>query len=530
MKKLTFLLALTMLTVLGVQADKEVYTVFKDGTLTYYYDENKNNHPSGAIVELYLPNDPNHVRFATYAAEVKKAVIDPSMQEAKLKSFLSMFYNWTDVYYVENGGMHNLEELETITGLKYLDTSEATSLSCMFAGCWKLKGPLDLSHFNTSKVEWMDMMFTGCTELTELDLTSFDVSSLKSTETMFSGCSKLKTIYCNTNWTAAGISSSDNMFVNCTALVGEKGTIHNASNPQDVTYAHPDGEGGKPGYFTKKELGSKEIYATLSPDKTTMTLFYDDQRSTCGGVTDWSDFKSDVTTVVLDESMQDARPESTESWFDTFKSLTEIKNLDYLNTSMVTTMRWMFWDCTALKSIDLSHFDTKNVTNMWGMFYGCTTLTSLDLSGFNTEKVTSMRAMFEKNTALTSLDLSSFDTKSVTDMFHMFNSCTALKTIICADNADWNQSTVTVSVDMFYGCNALVGENSTAYDVSNPQDVTYAHPDEPGKPGYFTKKTATGMEEVSQAPKAQSQKLFRDGQLYLMYEGRMYDVRGQKVR
>ena len=504
---------------------KEVYTVFKDSTLTYYYDDKKDKHPSDAIVELYLPYKEDHVRFATYANKVKKAVIDPSMQDAKLPSFLSMFYNWTDVS-VENGGMHNLENLETITGLKYLDTSEATSLSCMFAGCWKLKGPLDLSRFNTSKVEWMDMMFAGCSELTELDLTSFDVSSLKSTETMFSGCSKLKTIYCNIDWTAAGISSSNKMFEYCNVLEGENGTKWKYSNPDDITYACPD-ETGKPGYFTTK--GKNEIYATLSPDKTTMTLFYDDQRSTRGGATDWSGFKSDVTTVVLDKSMQDARPESTKSWFDTFNSLTEIQHLDYLNTSNVTNMNFMFWDCAALKSIDLSHFDTKNVTNMWGMFYGCTTLTSLDLSGFNTEKVTSMRAMFANSAALTSLNLSSFDTKSVTDMFHMFNSCTALKTIICADNADWNQSTVTASVDMFYGCIELVGEKGTKYDV-NHTDITYAHPDEAGNPGYFTKKTATGIETITNDQSPITNKIIKDNQLLILRGDKTYTITGAEVK
>ena len=41
---------------------------------------------------------------------------------------------------------------------------------------------------------------------------------------------------------------------------------------------------------------------------------------------------------------------------------------------------------------------------------------------------------------------------------------------------------------------------------------------------------ATGVEEVgSQKSDVRSQKLLRDGQLYIMYEGRMYDVRGAEV-
>jgi surface protein len=388
----------------------------------------------------------------------------------------------------------------------------------------KLTDIRHLEYLNTYKVETMEGMFYKCEALTTLNLSSFDVRNLNVTNHMFSGCKALKTIYCNDDWNIkAKLTDSQSMFSGCISLVGGNGTKYDDAYPKDKTYAHLD-ESGTPGYFTTK--GKNEIYATLSPDKTTMTLFYDDQRSTRGGATDWSGFKSDVTTVVLDESMQDARPESTKSWFDTFNSLTEIQHLDYLNTSNVTNMNFMFWDCAALKSIDLSHFDTKNVTNMWGMFYGCTTLTSLDLSGFNTEKVTSMRGMFANSAALTSLDLSSFDTKSVTDMFQMFNSCTALKTIICADNADWNQSTVTASGDMFYGCIELVGEKGTKYDV-NHTGITYAHPDEPGNPGYFTKKTATGIETITND---QSNKIIKDNQLLILRGDKTYTITGAEVK
>ena len=422
---------------------KEVYTVFKDSTLTYYYDDKKDKHPSDAIVELYLPYKEDHVRFATYADKVKKAVIDPSMQDAKLTSFLSMFYNWTDVS-VENGGMHNLENLETITGLKYLDTSEATSLSCMFAGCWKLKGPLDLSRFNTSKVEWMNMMFSGCSELTELDLTSFDVSSLKSTEIMFSGCSKLKTIYCNIDWTAAGISSSNKTFEYCTVLEGENGTKWKYSNPDDITYACPD-ETGKPGYFTKK--AKIEIYAALSTDQKTMTLYYDRKREERGGVTDWTS-KYNVETVILDESMKDALPTSTRFWFSEMSKLTDIQHLEYLNTSRVETMEGMFYKCAALTTLDLTTYNMLNAN--------VTTL--------------------------------------------MFSQCAALKTIYCSDN--WSARTkLTDSQNMFYGCTSLEGGNGTKYDDANPKDKTYAHLDESGNPGYFTKKTINEIYAVQSTDK-----------------------------
>ena len=46
-------------------------------------------------------------------------------------------------------------------------------------------------------------------------------------------------------------------------------------------------------------------------------------------------------------------------------------------------MRYMFYDCNALKTLDVSGFDTSKVTEMRSMFEGCGSLTSLDLSGFD---------------------------------------------------------------------------------------------------------------------------------------------------
>ena len=37
-------------------------------------------------------------------------------------------------------------------------------------------------------------------------------------------------------------------------------------------------------------------------------------------------------------------------------------------------MRYMFFSCSSLTSLDLSNFDTSNVTNMQEMFSGCSKL------------------------------------------------------------------------------------------------------------------------------------------------------------
>ena len=73
--------------------------------------------------------------------------------------------------------------------------------------------------------------------------------------------------------------------------------------------------------------------------------------------------------------------------------------------------------------------DTSNVTNMTAMFYDCSSLTSLDVSGLNTSNVTDMTAMLYRCSSIISLDLSGWDISNNTNMSSMFGLCNALKTI-----------------------------------------------------------------------------------------------------
>lgn len=88
------------------------------------------------------------------------------------------------------------------------------------------------------------------------------------------------------------------------------------------------------------------------------------------------------------------------------------------NTTNITKMQGMFYECTSLTSVVL--FDTSNVTTMNYMFEGCTSLTSVPL--FDTSKVTSMSSMFDSCTSLTTVPL--LNTSRVTDMTAMFYECT----------------------------------------------------------------------------------------------------------
>ena len=145
-----------------------------------------------------------------------------------------------------NSFFRELNSLQTITGLKYLNTANVTDMGCMFYNCQNLNS-LDLTSFNTPKVEHMSYMFLNCYALT--------------------------TIYASDNFVTGKVTDGSSMFSGCTNL---KGFIHYMSNPDkiDQTYANY-----KTGYFTKLvgKNGDEKIGAAGEPLATDNLTLDDDK-------------------------------------------------------------------------------------------------------------------------------------------------------------------------------------------------------------------------------------------------------------
>ena len=421
-----------------------------------------------------------------------------------MQEMFSGCYELTDLD-VSGFDTHNVVWMNNMFGscreLTQLDVSgfnvqKVVGISEMFSGCKKLK-IIDVSNFNTENLSsnpyyTMSSMFAYCESVEVLDLSNFNTAKVRGMKNLFYNCKNLKTIYCNDDWNTSTLTESADMFTGCTALIGGNGTAYDASHV-DATYAHPDAE-DNPGYFTKLETA----YAVLSTDGKTLTFYYDTERNSHTGTKysmTWTDYpgwtssegNSTITTAEFDWSFSEYHGlTDVSNMFFGMKALTEIYCLEYLNTENVTNMMMMFRGCSALRSLDLSTFKTANVTNMRYMFWNCSSLTSLDLSSFNTENVLNMVGMFRDCSSLTSLDLTNFNIKNAFNIDQMFLDFSNLETIYCNDN--WNTSTVTGSTDwMFLECTKLKGSNGTEYSEAG-QDVTYAHPDAAGNPGYFTAK------------------------------------------
>ena len=83
----------------------------------------------------------------------------------------------------------------------------------------------------------------------------------------------------------------------------------------------------------------------------------------------------------------------------------------------------MFYNCKAIKELNLSNFSTSKVIDMSYMFYNCQAIKELNLSNFNTANVINMTNMFAGCRKLYILNNFSFDIKNNTRIKNMFSRC-----------------------------------------------------------------------------------------------------------
>ena len=518
------------------------WTVGEDGLLRIF----PTNGESGALEHNYeIAYFGDAFDWYLYRDAITSVVVEEGVSATSLRCMLFDCSNLTavdlsglDTTALEStsymfSGCVSLTELD----LSEFDVSSVTNMSAMFNLCSGLE-TLNLSNWNTASVVYMSYLFNGCPSLISLDLSSFDTRAVENAGYMFSGCSALETLIVGDNFVQPESEST---------------WIRLWSAPSGVWVAESNGR-----YYSGNELAHRSVADTYTKDPTLLTM------GTCGTCTWTLDtdglmrvFPTDgvsgvlepdeyggywhtngddyyyspsgyVVSVVVDEGVSATSLNNMFSYFGQLE-YADLKNLD---TSAVTDMSYLFYDCTRLTSVDLTGWDTSHVTNMSGMFngdpfggsrlttvdmtgwdtssvtdmsfmfrycrslmsldaskldtssvtnmrqmfYSCTSLTSLDLSSWDTSKVQDMSGMFtvdswldEQNTSLVSIDLRGWDTKSVTDMSNMFALCSNLEDL---DVSGLDTSSVTTMNRMFMGCKNVTLDVSD-WDVSSVQDMSY---------------------------------------------------------
>ena len=309
---------------------------------------------------------------------------------------------------------YECSSLKKIENIAHLNTSNVTDMSYMFRLCSSLTS-LDLSSFDTSNVTDMGEMFSGCRSLTSLDVSYFDTSNVTNMYEMFDGCSSLTSLDLS-SFDTSNVTNLGGMFYCCSSL-----TSLNLSN-----------------FDTSKVTDMWQMFAGCS--SLTSLDFRNLNISRCS--ISYCEFPDNIAVLDLRNIIM---PNMRLRYLFYNPSSLKKLNLSNANTSNMISMAYMFQDFSSLTSLDLSHFDTSNVTNMAGMFMN-------NVSSFDTSNVTDMAVMFRDCSSLTSLDVSSFNTSNVTNMAGMFECCSSLTSL---DLSSFNTSNVTNMGDMFSFCDSL---------------------------------------------------------------------------
>lgn len=193
-----------------------------------------------------------------------------------------------------------------------------------------------------------------------------------------------------------------------------------------------------------------------------------------------------------------------------YSGITDI-DLSKWNTSNITNLSNLFFECTRLKQIDLHTWNTESVSTCYWLFRGCSSLEFINIDGWNTCNVYDMdrmfgecpkviaikglnklnttnvqftRLMFIGDRSLTTLDLSSFDTQNCIDTNQMFRGCYNLKSIYVSDT--FVMTKVSNSTQMFLDCTSLIGGSGTKYDPTYIDSTAARIDGGVNNPGYFT--------------------------------------------
>ena len=155
------------------------------------------------------------------------------------------------------------------------------------------------------------------------------------------------------------------------------------------------------------------------------------------------------------------------------------KNLAYINfpknekAENLQLLNDMFGVCPNLISLDLSSFSFKNVETMAYMFNGCNRLSTLILPKENNigNNLKDIKYMFYECKELTSIDLSGISLVNIKDLSSMFYGCSSLENLILPSNEKAN-NVVDFSY-MFFDCGKLKSVDLSFVSLINAQKLSF---------------------------------------------------------
>ncbi|SOC16333.1 BspA family leucine-rich repeat surface protein [Pseudobutyrivibrio ruminis] len=421
----------------SLEFDTDHFTTYTVGTTEYkslskgtylglsyeYFDEDNDNQPD-LVVVTGEQTIPAFVRFDS--PEEEKAYRDKYVKDA---------------VYVSTEGSKNLgftDQNDTtamppwfshITPVKKVHFKDVKLLNAydLFGNCFSIE-EIIFENVDTSQCVDMGRMFYFCENLTTLKITNpLDTSNVCKMDEMFAGCKKLKTLDGENNFN------------------GQSGLFTDTSNVKAFDWM----------FYQCYELESIDLSCIDSSSAETMIAMF--------LVSPYH--QSKIKTIKLPADLKLAKDVS--KMFANSVLLEGGFSTTNWDTSRVTTMDQMFFNCFKLSELDVSNWNTSSVTNIEHAFDRCESLQILDISNWDVAKVTNMKDALSFLRNVEELDVSKWNTSSCTDMGELFYGNIKVKKL---DVSGWDVSKVKNMYMMFNGCSKLEYLDLSTWDVSKVED------------------------------------------------------------
>ena len=313
----------------------------------------------------------------------------------------------------------------------------------------------------------LDRFFQTIENVIEIDLSNFDTTGVTSMKYMFLSCINLRYINFN-NVDTSYVSNMTSMFEDCRSLTSLNLSNFDVSN---VIYMNSMFKGCNA--LTSLDLTSfrpklRKIQEMFSGCKSLTNLIIPNIDTSL--ITTMEYLFLNCTSLTSIDITNFNNTYSLNNMTEMFKFCESLKSLDLskMVISNVKDMSSLFYGCKNLISLNISNFITTKVENFELIFYGCTSLKYIDLSSFNTDISHNMKSMFKECTSLISIDLSNFNFLDK-NLGHLFYNCESLKSIIFPKN----KTIITNIEKMFYNCKSLVSLDLSSFDFKLIENMEY---------------------------------------------------------
>ena len=326
------------------------------------------------------------------------------------------------LFIINEGNINGTNEKLTISenfSLKLCLKNSVKSLESFFDASKDTKTEkilsIDFSHFDSSSVNYIDNIFSGCQNLLAVDMSNFNLENIKSSEDTFKGTENLKYInFYNIANYIANLSNIDlNGIKELNLIIFQSEKILEFDNFKNIfcefnlelEMCHSNN------YITVK-YNERSVYD--NGYKNDVSKFLEPERSGVNYIIKGNSlFLGDEPfTIEVNESIEIhfyPNITSLNSFFGDHNEESVISiDLSHFDSSSLKDMGYMF-SFTSIEEIDFTNFDSSMVTNMDSTFYFCSNLKSLDLSSFKGTNVKNMDDVFTACSNLEYIDLSNFD-------------------------------------------------------------------------------------------------------------------------